>query len=137
MPILKILNIAALAVTAILFSVPAAHAVTLNIINNTPAVNNAIFGLVSSTPYKNQTLNASPTTITLTFSQPVLAEKSYIRVTDSYGTRVDDGELGAGDMTLTAHLPELTPGKYVVKWQAHCRCESGDVVGDSFRFVVK
>ena len=93
--------------------------------------------LTSAFPYEKQEFTKSPDTVTLTFSQPVKPDKSYIRVYDLYGNQLPVGDMQSKNLTLSVSLPELTPGKYSVKWKARCRCDADDEISDNFHFTVK
>jgi len=116
---------------------PVANAFTLNMVTTTAPAPNASFQLVSSLPYDRQVVAGDPQTLSLTFSQPPRAERSVIKVLDMYGAQVDNGEVAASGPNLYTELPSLPPGKYTVKWSAHCRCADDTELGDMFHFTVK
>lgn len=94
------------------------------------------FQLVASQPFDREQV-AAPEQYILRFSQPVRPDKSYVRVFDMYGTRVNDDTLSSDGMSLTVPLPPLAPGKYTVKWQTRCRCPGDMEMGETFHFTVK
>lgn len=112
-----------------------ALAFELTIVTQAPAL--APFQLVSASPYDRQTVQPGPAHYVLRFSQPVRPDKSYIKVMDMYGMRVDDARLESDGMTLTAALPALSPGRYTVKWMAQCQCPDTVVLNETFHFTVK
>lgn len=93
--------------------------------------------LLSASPYENEKLDAPPLFITLTFSQPLRPDKSFIRVTDMYGRQLGESEVGPEGKDMSVALPELGPGRYSVKWRARCRCEQDTEISDTYRFTVK
>ena len=113
----------------------AAYAFSINFIDNHP-MESAVFRLMSSTPFDGQKITPAPQSIVLTFSQTPRAERSYIKVTDMYGTRVDNGEVAANGMNISVPLAQLSPGKYAVKWSVYCRCKDEARLEDTFHFTV-
>ena len=113
-----------------------ASAFTLNIVTNNVVADQS-FRVLSALPSDGQVMSASPETISITFSQPLHNEKSVIKVLDMYGSRVDSGETSMNDMKLSVPVQELAPGKYTVKWSAHCRCSEDTTLNDSFHFTVR
>lgn len=110
---------------------------TLIIINNNSTEPSGPLRLVSSVPYDRQTLDAPPGVVSFTFSQGVKPDKSMIRVFDAMGSQVEMGELQVQGTMLSAALPPLTSGKYVIKWRARCLCAEDNEIGDSFHFMVR
>ena len=113
-----------------------ASALTIAIINSNP-VSDQSFRLVSLLPDNNQTISSSTQKVVLTFSQPVKNERSSLKVLDMYGTPVDNGDSSGDGMTLSVTWPPLSPGKYTVKWRAHCRCGDDSELEDSYHFIVQ
>ena len=93
--------------------------------------------LVSSSPYDRESLNAAPKSVSFTFSHPIRPDKSTIKVYDPTGNPVETGALEAQEKTLSVSLPELSPGKYSIKWKARCRCDEDTEIGEYFHFTVK
>ena len=110
---------------------------TLVIISNNNAPVDQPQKLVSTSPYDRQSLAVAPEKVILTFAQPVLPDRSYIRVYDMYGTKLEVGELESTGLTLSVTVPPLAPGKYKVKWRARCHCNEDSELGDTFRFTVQ
>ena len=110
---------------------------TLFIVTNDNQQNAGPLKLVSSIPYDRQMLDKSPPSVSLTFSQPIKPDKSFIRVYDSLGTQLDTGSLESQGMSLSVVLPELTTGKYSLKWKARCRCDDDTEISETFHFTVK
>lgn len=94
------------------------------------------FRIMSSKPYDTQKIYETPKAITLTFSQDVRLEKSYIRVYNMFGMQVNDLPLEVDGDVLSAPLPALEPGRYRVKWQAYCLCKANTNLRDSFVFTL-
>jgi copper transport protein len=87
-----------------------------------PAFAHAV--LVGTDPVSGANLNRAPKTVTLQFGETVEASLGAIRVFDQRGNRLDVGapfHPGAGH-EVSAHLPSLRAGSYVVTW----RVTSGD-----------
>ena len=110
---------------------------TLVIVTNDNQQNAGQLKLVSSTPYDRQVLDKSPPDFSLTFSQPIKPDKSSIRIYDSLGTLLDTGGIKAQGMSLSVGLPELTAGKYSIKWKTRCRCDDDTEISDTFHFTVR
>ena len=125
----------ALVVLLPLLMADAAWGLNLTIVN--PTVNNGLpFQLVGSQPYDREEVSA-PAKYVLQFSQPVKPDRSYIRVLDSFGGRVNDDRITSDGMSLTAELPALPPGRYTVRWRTYCRCAGERDLSDTFHFTVK
>jgi len=116
--------------------VGAASANTFNFITNN-IVQDTSFRLTASLPYDRQVLAATPQAISLTFSQAPRTERSYIKVIDMFGAEVSSGEVAVNGPTLYTLLPDLAPGKYMVKWSVHCRCAEDIELSDMFHFTIK
>lgn len=93
--------------------------------------------VVSSEPHSGQILETSPQAVTITFTRGVRSERSYIKVTDMYGTQMTDGSVEITDVSMSAALPPLAPGTYRVKWKARCQCNDQKDISDSFKFTVR
>lgn len=115
----------------------ASHALTVIIQNNRNDASGGPLRLVSSSPYDQEKLDASPGEVSITFSQPIRPAKSYIRVYDAFGNQLDAGALESEGMELSAALPELSAGKYKVKWKARCNCPEDSEISDNFYFTVR
>jgi len=64
-------------------------------------------------------------------------EKGYIKVMDTFGTRLDGGTLEAKGNVLSTTLPELVPGRYTVRWSANCACDDDANPEGVFHFTVR
>ncbi len=76
--------------------------------------------LIRSEPAANSTLDASPDRITIWFTEPMESGFSEIRVLDSAGVLVDNGDsaVDANDLTvMSVGLPDLPDGTYTVAWR--------------------
>ncbi len=76
--------------------------------------------LEQATPAAGSTLRESPAQLTLQFSQRFEPAFSKIRVLDSKGNQVDNGNAqvgGSGAKLLQVSLPKLAPGTYQVEWR--------------------
>lgn len=107
----------------------------LVIVNQAPP--SSAFQMVSATPYDRQVVSPAPKQYVLKFSQPVRPEKSSIKVMNSFGARVNGEGLDSDGLSLTTQLPELPPGKYIVKWQTRCQCTGEMVLSETYHFSVK
>lgn len=126
--------------TGVLLAVSGAHpafAWNLTIINNNNAPVDQPLRLVSANPYDNQMLEESPQEVLLKFTQGIRPDKSYIRVLNNYGARVDEAELESTGTHLSLPLPKLPPGKYTLKWRARCQCAADTEISDVFHFTVR
>ncbi|RKT53950.1 copper resistance CopC family protein [Saccharothrix australiensis] len=75
--------------------------------------------LVAGDPADGASLTGPPTTLTLTFTDPVPAESAIVTVTAPDGTRWRTGEITASGATLTVPVaPDAAPpGRYALAWQ--------------------
>ncbi len=74
--------------------------------------------LVSTDPEEGAVLEAAPSSVTLTFNEPVRLTSQEVAVYDAEGDPVDSSA-AAGDTEVTVELPgaaELADGTYVVSW---------------------
>lgn len=75
--------------------------------------------LVSSDPPAGGTLTTTPYMLTATFDDELTADGSSIVVENAAGEQVATGTVSDTDeFTMTAQLPNLTPGTYTVRWTA-------------------
>ena len=72
--------------------------------------------LVSSDPADGAQLAESPTTITLTFSEGLEADRSSIRLNRDGQTLASGGAARNGDTTMAITGLALEPGDYVIRW---------------------
>ena len=94
--------------------------------------------LARSDPAANSALGTSPRTVTIWFTEPIAPTLSSIRVLNSEGLRVDNGDYGslAGDLTsLTVSLPTLPRGTYTVAW-SNLSAVDGHRINGFFAFAV-
>jgi len=93
--------------------------------------------LDSSDPASGARLEQAPTSVTLHFTEQPELTLSDVQVLASDGTRVDKGDLHAGDKprTLVIGVNKLTKGTYTVAW--HCISKvDGHATAGSFAFGV-
>ncbi len=123
---------------ACLFSIYffAAHAFEINIITN-HHVPDSRQRVVSIEPAPGAALDESPEEIVITFTNGVVADRSYIRVSDLYNVEMTSGTVRMEGTTMRVSLPELAPGPYRVRWKARCQCDERTDLSDSFRFTVR
>jgi hypothetical protein len=89
--------------------------------------------LVITSPVADSDVNASQTTISLTFAEPMLMEGAAIVVVDSTGTTLDTPAPTQEGATLSIPWPTgLTPGNVTVQWRA--TGADGHVLSDEFSF---
>jgi methionine-rich copper-binding protein CopC len=82
-----------------------------------PALGHA--SLLAADPPDGGTLSTTPYTLTLTFDEPLGAAGSSVVVRDAAGTEVATGGISDQSATvMTAQLPSLPAGEYVVRWTA-------------------
>lgn len=76
--------------------------------------------LATSNPAAGEVLVVAPERLELTFTEGVDVVPNSIRVVAADGTEIAVGEAGQalGDESLTAELPDLAEGTYVVAWKA-------------------
>ena len=75
--------------------------------------------LLSISPPADSIVDVAPTEIMLTFSESVDAVPDSIRVVTGGGQAIDIGDIrGDGNTTISADLPPLDQGSYVVAWRA-------------------
>lgn len=76
--------------------------------------------LERAVPAAGSAVRESPPRLTLWFSQRIEPAFSRVRVLNSRGTQVDNGDAqvdGADARMLGVSLPELAPGTYRVRWR--------------------
>jgi methionine-rich copper-binding protein CopC len=124
---------------ALLFVCSQAYALKTIVIfnNNSNQENIGPMRLVSVKPYDRQTLDVAPKEIVFTFSQPLKPDKSSIKVYDGVGGQIETGPLEADGHTMSVTLPELSYGKYSIKWRARCLCDSDTQLSNTSRFTVR
>ncbi|MCL4230078.1 MAG: copper resistance protein CopC [Dehalococcoidia bacterium] len=93
--------------------------------------------LVASEPAENAFLRMPPGEISLTFSEPIAAESSTIRLLDATGStiRIAPPLFPADGHTMRAELEELQPGIYNVLWSNVSRVD-GHALRGSYPFTV-
>jgi methionine-rich copper-binding protein CopC len=71
-----------------------------------------------ASPLVGSTVPAAPHEVVLAFTQNLEPAFSTAQVTDSSGTRVDQGKAQVSGNTMTVGLKSLGPGSYKVRWHA-------------------
>jgi copper resistance protein C len=69
-----------------------------------------------ASPLVGSTVHAAPREVSLSFTQNLEAAFSSVEVTDSSGTRVDQGKPAVSGSTMRIGLKSLSPGTYHVRW---------------------
>ena len=69
-------------------------------------------------PRVDSTVASAPKQITLSFTESLESVFSTIEVTDTAGTRMDEGTPRISGKVMSIGLKELQPGAYKVHWQA-------------------
>jgi copper transport protein len=95
--------------------------------------------LVRSDPAPNTRFEQSPASVTVWFDEPIEPDYTHLSVYDASGTRVDrvDARFTAGEQpSVTASLPDLPTGSYVVVWRV-ISVDDGHAVGGAFAFGVR
>ncbi|HEY8168856.1 MAG TPA: copper resistance CopC family protein [Candidatus Limnocylindrales bacterium] len=91
--------------------------------------------LETASPPVGATVETLPTTVSATFSLPLLPDKSSIVVRDPAGDRVASGGVDPADpRTLSTAVPLLTAGTYQVRWTAGT--DDGHVERGRYTFTV-
>ena len=73
--------------------------------------------LEGSSPSDRAHLDAAPPAVSLTFSENVRASLGAVKVFDSTGKRVDNGNLTVSNNTVSLGLDHIGDGGYVVTWR--------------------
>ena len=95
--------------------------------------------LVRSNPAPNTRFEQSPAGVTVWFDEPIEPEYAHLSVYDAGGQRVDrlDSRYSPGEEpSITATLPNLPTGSYVVVWRV-ISVDDGHPVGGAFAFGVR
>lgn len=93
-------------------------------------------GFVSSTPSNGDVIPASPTEITLTFTETPDPAVSSVRITDTGGAERETGPPRVDGPVLTVPVDEVLPdGVYTVSWRV-VSTEDGHVTAGGFAFGV-
>lgn len=98
----------------------------------TPA--SAHSALQASTPAPGETVPTSPGAVTLRFNEPVTSRPDSIRLLDARGEEIDISPPTAVDTVVSAEVPDLENGSYVVAWKV-MSADSHPVTG-AFTFAV-
>jgi copper transport protein len=104
-------------------------------VSTAPAAAHA--SLTSTTPTQGSQVDAPPTEVVLTFTEEVGLSDRAVRVTDSRGRRVDDGNpshVGDDDRTVRVGLGSLGKASYTVTWRVVS--VDGHPVSGTFAFGV-
>jgi hypothetical protein len=90
-----------------------------------------------ASPAVGSEISGSPSTLSLTYSEPVEPVFSTVRVTDAGGARVDQGKPvpQQGGRVLQVDLKPLSPGVYAVEW--HVTSVDTHKSSGHFTFTVK
>ncbi len=91
-----------------------------------------------ASPGWNERLDASPSEAVVSFTEPVHAEGSWIRVQDLQGNRVDNDnlEITFGPRpVMRVTLPELPDGGYLIRWQTFSQTD-GHTIGGAIGFSI-
>jgi copper resistance protein C len=90
-----------------------------------------------ASPAVGSAVSGSPSSVTLTYTEPVEPLFSTIRVTDDKGARVDQGAPAtqANGRELAVKLKALRPGVYTVEW--HVTSVDTHKTEGHFTFTVK
>ena len=107
------------ALAALMLSLPAAHAHS---------------ELLSSSPEADAQLETVPTEVVLTFSEPLQAQLSVVRVVDGEGLPMTRGEPTVAGDTLTQELLELHPGGYTITYKVISA--DGHPISDAISFTI-
>jgi copper transport protein len=99
-----------------------------------PAVASAHAAVVSTDPIDGARLPVSPTSVSITFNEPVTLAPGGLRVVRSDGTLADAGAEVANGTTVTQAITPLPDGWYVMAWSIVS--EDGHVVHGSATFAV-
>lgn len=101
-----------------------------------PSVASAHAVLLSSVPASSSVLPKSPERIELVFNEDVEANLSGIRLFDSAQKEIEVGPVrtGSGPATITADIPTLADGTYVVVWRV--TSSDGHPVNGAFPFEI-
>ncbi len=112
----------------------AAFAVAIAVLLAPPAFAHAL--LERSTPAPNETLETTPASLTLTFTEPPDPALSSVRLLGASGADVGIGPMHVAGRTITVPVTSrLTDGTYTVTWRAVSRTD-GHVTAGSFAFGV-
>jgi copper resistance protein C len=71
-----------------------------------------------ASPLVGSTVPTAPHEVSLSFTQNLEAAFSSVEVTDSGGSRVDQGKAQVSGNSMRIGLKTLGPGSYKVRWQA-------------------
>jgi methionine-rich copper-binding protein CopC len=101
-----------------------------------PAVAMAHAELVSTDPAEGATVEGSPTEISATFSEALLAEGSGLSLRDAAGERIAVGDVDPDDeeRLVITDVPDLAPGEYEARWTA--RSDDGHLERGTWTFTV-
>ena len=103
-----------------------------------PLLSHAHVHLDKASPSENEVLVTPPTSVKLWFTGRVEAAWSKIKVVDSQGNRVDEGDVASinnDPKTLTVPLKSLGSGTYEVNW--NIVANDGHRIKGKFSFTVK
>lgn len=86
-----------------------------------------------SDPPDGATVGSPPSEVTADFSEPLISEDSYMRVTDPCGRNVGDDTLVTADR-MSVQMSGDAAGRYTVSWRARSRVDNHPTTG-SFSFT--
>lgn len=93
---------------------------------------------IESSPGWNERLDISPDRVTVTFSEPLYEQGSFIQILNSDREQVDNGDLridNGANPVMTVTIPDLPDGGYLIVWQTYSQTD-GHVIGGSFGFSI-
>lgn len=116
------------------FAMGGAFAVVLSIAGATPVLAHSF--LVDATPSSKEHVATPPKTIKLKFGGGVEPSYSKITIESPDGKVLGEGNAGVPGKPreLTANTPELTPGKYIVRYRV--LSSDGHIVEGNYEFTV-
>lgn len=80
--------------------------------------------LIGSNPADGSSLDSAPSELVLTFDEAVTVESTVVHLLDESGRTLEVGAIAAGDGSgeeeaeaISAQLPQLPNGRYLIRWQ--------------------
>ena len=92
--------------------------------------------LTEATPADGATIEGTPAEISAKFTEPLETDGSTFSIRNAAGERLAVGNIDPADRTrlIIDPVPELTPGKYEVRWRA--ASADGHAENDTWSFIV-